>query len=305
MGSSNQLWHYSNQWSVVEDGRFQNGTCQTRLTSMVRNSRQHWTSLQRLVFAEGRMGSKKPQLRRGNSCTLVYISLPWCFFCSAWRCVDPEDDEKATSGHRSSPIKVHCYTLTSILIEPFSFTMAYVDPDIAGKRVDEPNTLLFSWHLPGDDELILPIVTSIVEMTILSIVNAGIAGLPDSSQKIWGLWGCREEPDGDGGPCARNVTPIFDNNTAARWVTVAMNSSNPTPMCLVYCSQQADTTAGAQTHMRGGRSYIPLDDILHAAAEDMIDNIGEQSDDDGETWRLKPRSFPTTKTGFKNFEWTV
>jgi len=30
------------------------------------------------------------------------------------------------------------------------------------------------------------------------------------------LWGYMEEPNGDGGPYARNVTPIFDNNTAAR-----------------------------------------------------------------------------------------
>jgi len=84
----------------------------------------------------------------------------------------------------SSPIKLRCNTLTDFLVEPFSFTIAYVDPDIGVKRVGENNTQLFSWHWPGDDESILPIVTSIVDTTILSIVNAAIASLPDSSRKI-------------------------------------------------------------------------------------------------------------------------
>jgi hypothetical protein len=34
----------------------------------------------------------------------------------------------------------------------------------------------------------------------------------------------------------------------------------------------------------------------------MIDDIGEESDDDRETRRPNPRSFPTTKTGFQKFE---
>jgi hypothetical protein len=79
--------------------------------------------------------------------------------------------------------------LNDFLVEPFSFTIAYVDPDIAGKRVGENNTQLFSWHWPADDELILLIVTSIIDTTILSIVNAAIAGLPDPSRKIQELWG--------------------------------------------------------------------------------------------------------------------
>jgi len=180
-----------------------------------------------------------------------------------------------------------------------------VDPDIAGKRVGENNTQLFSWHWPGDDESILPIVTSIVNTTILLIVNAAIAGLPEPSRKIRELWGCLEEPNGDGGPYARDVTPIFDNNTAAGWVKAAMKLSNPTFLCVVYRGQQADATDGSQTPMRGGRSYLPLDDILPPPAEDMIDDIGEESDDDGETWRPNARSFPTTKTGFEKFEWKL
>jgi len=74
--------------------------------------------------------------------------------------------------------------LNAFLAEPFSFTIAYVDPDIAGKRVGENNTQLFSWHWPADDEWILPIVTSIVDTTILSIMNAANAGLPDPIRKI-------------------------------------------------------------------------------------------------------------------------
>jgi len=33
--------------------------------------------------------------------------------------------------------------------------------------------------------------------------------------------------------------------------------------------------------MCGGRSYLPLDDILPPPAKDMIDDIGEELDDDG------------------------
>jgi hypothetical protein len=183
---------------------------------------------------------------------------------------------------------VCCDALNDFLVEPFSFTIAYVDPDIARKRVGENNTQLFSWQWPGDDESILPIVTSIVDTTILSIVNAAITSLPDPSQKIRELWGCLEEPNADGGPYARNVTPIFDNNTAAGCVKAAMKLSNPPLVSVVYHGQQADRTDGAQTPMRGGRSYVPLDDILSPPAEDVIDDIGEELDDDGEMWRPNP-----------------
>jgi len=81
-----------------------------------------------------------------------------------------------------------------------------------------------------------------------------------------------------------------------------MKLSNPTLFWVVYRGQQANCTDGAQTPMLGGRSYLPLDDILPPPAEDMIDNIGEESDDDGETQRPNPRSFPTTKTGFQKLE---
>ena len=71
-----------------------------------------------------------------------------------------------------------------VLVEPFNITITYVDSDIAGKMVGEKHTQVFSWQWPGDDKSILPIVTSIVDTTILSILNAAIAGLPDPSRKI-------------------------------------------------------------------------------------------------------------------------
>jgi len=196
---------------------------------------------------------------------------------------------------------VRCDASNDFLVDPFSLTIAYLDPDIAGKWVGENNTQVISWHWPGNDESILPIVTSIVDTTILSIVNAAMARLPDPIRQIRVRWGCLEGPDGDGGPYARNVTPIFDTNTAAGCVKVAMKLSNPTLVCVVYRGQQADSAAGAQTAMGGGRSYLPLDGIVPPPAEDMIDDIGEESDD-GETRCPNPRSISTTKTGFQKFE---
>jgi len=90
-----------------------------------------------------------------------------------------------------------------------------VDPDIAGKRVGENNTQEFSGHWPVDDAGIFPIGTSIVNTTILAIVNAAISSLSHPSQKIRELWGCRAEPNGDGGPYAHNVISVFHNITAA------------------------------------------------------------------------------------------
>jgi len=54
--------------------------------------------------------------------------------------------------------------------------------------------------------------------------------------------------------------------------------------------------------MCGGRSYLPLYDILRPPAKDMIDDIREQSDDDGETRRPNPRILPMMKTGVQKFE---
>jgi hypothetical protein len=74
-----------------------------------------------------------------------------------------------------------CDISTDFLVESFSFTMAYVDPDVPGKHMSENSTQLFSWYWPGDDQSIHQIVTSIIDATILSITNTVIAGLPESS----------------------------------------------------------------------------------------------------------------------------
>jgi len=269
---------------------------------MVRKSSQHWTSSRRLAFCNVKIGLKKPWLRRGNSCTLGCISFTWCFFCSWWWCVDSEYSKEETSSHGSLPIKVRCNASTDFLLEPSSVTIAHVDSKIGGKRVWENNTQLLSWHWPADDESMLLICTSIVDMTMLSIINAVIADLPDHSWKIRKLLGCQEDPAGDGCPYARNDTPICDNNTAARSVKVAMRSSNPTLFCFVYRGRQADDTAGTQMAMCIVSNYLWLDDILPPPAEDMIHNTGEESDDDVETRCPNPTSFPMTKTGFQKYE---
>jgi hypothetical protein len=51
-----------------------------------------------------------------------------------------------------------------------------------------------------------------------------------------------------------------------------------------YRSQQADGTAGAQTSMRDWHSYLLQDDSLPPPADLLVDHIGEESADEGETW---------------------
>jgi hypothetical protein len=53
----------------------------------------------------------------------------------------------------------------------------------------------------------------------------------------------------------------------------------PNAFCIVYCSQHADSTALAETPMGDGGRYFPLNHIIPPAAEDMIDHIREESDD--------------------------
>ena len=102
-----------------------------------------------------------------------------------------------------------------------------MDPDVAGKRVGENIAQHFSWHWPGDEKSMIRILISIVNTTILSIANAAFACLPDHSWIIRNLWGCWDDRNGDGGPHACNVTPIFNNKTAAQWVKEVMKLHNP------------------------------------------------------------------------------
>lgn len=113
-----------------------------------------------------------------------------------------------------------------------------------------------------------------MDTIIVSIVNAPIGGLPDLSRTIRDLWGCWEEPNGDGGLQATKVTVIFDNNTAAGWPNAGMKSNSSTLVSVVCCSQQGDSTSVAQVPMRGGHSYLPLEYIFTPPAKDMIDEIG-------------------------------
>jgi hypothetical protein len=97
-------------------------------------------------------------------------------------------------------MKVGSDTWNDFHVKSFSFSIPYVDPDIAGNKLDETYMLQFSWHWPWDDESILPIVTSIVHTTTVSVMNTAISGLPDCSWKVRELWGYCEEPNGDCGP---------------------------------------------------------------------------------------------------------
>jgi len=123
---------------------------------------------------------------------------------------------------------------------------------------------------------------------------------PARKSKSFG--GCQAQPNGEGGLHTQNVSTILDNNTAAGWVNAAMKLNNAMPLHVVYHGQQTNGTSGAQTHMHGGRSYLPLDDILPPPHGDMIKDIEERSDNDAERRHTNQRSFQTMKTGFQKFE---
>jgi len=131
------------------NAQFGNGTWQTRLTSMSRNSRQHRKSLWRLAIAEGGIWSKKPRPRRDDSSRLVCISSPWYFFYSPWWWVDTEDGEKGTSGHWSTPMMARCDPSTDFLVGPFSFTISPVDPPLLGTGWVKP--ILSYSHRTGQE----------------------------------------------------------------------------------------------------------------------------------------------------------
>jgi len=241
---------------------------------MVRNSSAHLTCSRRLAFAEGRIGLTKPTPQGGNPSTLVCNWSPRCFISLSRYHVDTEDDKEETTGHRPSLIMVCWDDWTDFLAEPFGISITYVDPDVAGKRVGENNSHLFSQHWPRDDESILLIVTSIVVLTIWSIMHAVITHPPDPGCNIRQLSGCWEEPHGDGWPHTRNHTPIFDHNIATKWGMPAMKYHKPRYLFVIYRTHHANGQSGAQTAMCGAFEYFAVDDILPPPAEDMINNIG-------------------------------
>jgi len=150
----------------------------------------------------------------------IEVIASW-FICSSWWWVDTEDDKPETLGHMSVTLKVSCNASTNFVAEPFCFNITDVDPDIAWKRVGEHSTHLFRWHWHRDEESIVSIVIWIIYLSILPIVNATMAGLPDASRKFQLQWGSLE-PNGDGDLYAHYVTPSFDNKTTARCAKAVM-----------------------------------------------------------------------------------
>jgi hypothetical protein len=134
---------------------------------------------------------------------------------------------------------MRCNASTDFLVKLFSFTITYVDPNTAGNRLGERDSQPFSWYWAGDDESILLRVTLIIDMTILTIANTAIARLPDRGRNIRDLSGCLKEAINDGGLYARNVTTIFDHNTAAGWVQAAMRLNNPTRVASLIVANMA------------------------------------------------------------------
>lgn len=98
-------------WSLKV--HFGHGTCQRRLFSMIRSSRRHFMSSSMWAFAEGRIELTNLQLQWCNSTTLVWMSLDQCLFCSFWWCVCTHDDKEATSGQKSSQMKVKTQPMSS------------------------------------------------------------------------------------------------------------------------------------------------------------------------------------------------
>jgi len=255
--------------------RFRNGVCQTRLTSMDRNSRLNTMNSERLACAESWIRNTTPQLQRGNLTTLVCVSSPLWFIYYSWGSFDTEADKEETSSCRSLSIKVHCDTSTDFLIKQFSVTTIYANTKVTSKRVGQNNPQRIPWCWPGDGELILLIVTSIVDTSILSIMNPAIAGLPNPRWKIGELWDSWEQRNGDGSLSACHIPPICDHHTAAGWANLAMNVCNLKQCCVSCSGQQANIISGTQTPMCSGHSYHFLDDIVPPPAIKMINKIGE------------------------------
>jgi hypothetical protein len=144
-------------------------------------------------------------------------------------------------------------------------------------------------------ESILPLGISILNTTILSIVNAAIAGMPSQSQKIRDLLSWREAPNGDRGPYAQIITAIFDSNTAARLVDVGIQLNNPTLFCVMYRGSQGYNPARTDPPTYNGQSYPPLDDSIQSTAEDVINDIWEEWDDNAESWTQIQEAFKLRK----------
>jgi hypothetical protein len=119
----------------------------------------------------------------------------------------------------------------------------------------------------------LPIVTSIVDMSILSIITVAINSLLTHRRKIHELCFCRRvlEKYRDTHSC--RVTLIICNNSAAGWVDAVMKLYNPTVVYVIYHGQRADGTGAAHIPMHGCRTYISPVDIIPYQSDDMSNDI--------------------------------
>lgn len=135
---SNWISRFIVAWleSVIRSTKVLFGLCiwQTWPTPMVRNLWHHTSTSQSIAVALCRIGSKKPQLSRGNLCMLVCNSSPLCFVCLCWSGVNPEDNNERTLGHRLSPIMLCGDTWNNVHVERFIVPICYVDANILGTQ---------------------------------------------------------------------------------------------------------------------------------------------------------------------------
>jgi hypothetical protein len=141
-----------------------------------------------------------------------------------------------------------------------------------------------------------------VHTTIISMVNAAIAGLSDARWNIQQHWGCREEPTGDNSLHAVNVTPTVNIITASGYIKMPIRFQNPTHFCVGYRCLHANGPSGAQMPVYDGHSYLALDGTLDLPAEDIINMMVEDLEDNAQRCHTNQRSILSTKLGLQMYE---
>jgi len=64
--------------------------------------------------------------------------------------------------------------------------------------------------------------------------------------------------------------------------------NNPKLVCVSDDGDQADSTTSTQTPKHGGCTYCPQDDILRPPAEDIMEDIREESNQKAVMWCSNP-----------------
>jgi hypothetical protein len=139
-----------------------------------------------------------------------------------------------------------------------------------------------------DDLSLFTLLTGVIKATILAIVKTVNEGMPDPSRTIRELCGVRCEQGNDEGPRVGDVAPIFNENTTLAWLRSTTNLEVRTIYCVLLRNNGVPNTP-----IPAGRSFLPLDEIL-PQEEEMIDDIGEASDDELASSRPRPRSLPSS-----------